>query len=300
MAQTKAYVFTHNNYTAATLEHYASVAADQNCTYLVYGKEVAPTTGTPHLQGYVTFSVRKRIGVVRRLFPGAHIESARGTPTHCRNYCIKDGDFTEFGDFDALTPQGKRTDIDEYKDWLSEQSEYPSNADIAIKWTTLYVRYAARLLELRDFIFPNPVLETADYRFGWQANLAATLAQPPVNDRKIKFIVDRTGGAGKTWFIRKYLTSNVDGMFLSIGKRDDLAYAIDRTKRVFLINVPRLQMCYLQYGVLESIKDRLVFSTKYMSVTKRMLYPTHVIVFSNEMPDLAALSADRFDILELS
>lgn len=300
MARTTSYVFTHNNYSAATLEHYGSIASDESCVYLVYGKEVAPTTGTPHLQGYVQFSVRKRINVVRRLFPGAHLELARGTPEQCRNYCIKDGDFTEFGDFDSCVSQGKRTDIDAYRDWLTEQTEYPSNADIASQWTNLYVRYATRLLELRDFIFPNPVLETSDYRFGWQANLAATLAQPPVNDRKIKFIVDRTGGAGKTWFIRKYLTDNNDGMFLSIGKRDDLAYAIDRTKRVFLINVPRNQMHYLQYGILESVKDRLVFSTKYMSVTKRMLYPTHVVVFSNEMPDMSALSADRFDILELS
>jgi len=294
----KQYVFTWNSYTALTLQQLRDIPP-ASYHYLVYGQEIAPTTGTPHLQGYVSFVERKRIAWVRNLFQGAHVELARGTPQQCRDYSIKDGDFTEFGDFASIPFQGKRTDIDEFREWLTEQTEYPTNAHIAINFTTLYVRYATRLLELRDFIFPNPVLETAEYRFGWQANLAATLAQPPVNDRKIKFFVDPVGGAGKTWFIRKYLTDNDDGMFLSIGKRDDLAYAVDRTKRVFLINVPRDQMQYLQYGILESIKDRLVFSTKYMSVTKRMLYPTHVCVFSNEQPDLTKLSADRFDILNL-
>lgn len=295
----KQFVFTWNNYTAATLQLLRDIP--QTCYhYLVYGQEVAPTTGTPHLQGYVSFVERKRIAWVRNLFQGAHIELARGTPLQCREYCIKDGDYTEFGDFASITFQGKRTDIDEYREWLTEQKEYPSNAHIAINFTNLYVKYASRLLELRDYIFPNPVLETADYRFGWQANLAATLAEEPTNDRKIKFIVDSVGGQGKTWFIRKYLTDNDDGMFLSIGKRDDLAYAVDRTKRVFLVNVPRDQMHCLQYGILESIKDRLVFSTKYMSVTKRMLHKTHVVVFSNEQPDPTKLSADRFDILTLS
>lgn len=294
----KQYVFTWNNYTALTLQQLRDIPP-ASYHYLVYGQEIAPTSGTPHLQGYVSFVERKRIAWVRNLFQGAHVELARGTPEQCRNYSIKDGDFTEFGDFSSIPFQGKRTDIDEFREWLVEQTEYPSNAHIAINFTSLYVRYATRLLELRDFIFPNPVLETADYRFGWQANLAATLALDPVNDRKIKFFVDVVGGAGKTWFIRKYLTDNDDGMFLSIGKRDDLAYAVDRTKRVFLINVPRDQMQYLQYGILESIKDRLVFSTKYMSVTKRMLYKTHVCVFCNEQPDLTKLSADRFDILNL-
>jgi hypothetical protein len=52
----------------------------------------------------------------------------------------------------------------------------------------------------------------------------------------------------------------------------------------------------LQYGVLESIKDRLVFSPKYCARTKRVIHNPHVIVFSNEMPEMNKLTDDRYDV----
>lgn len=300
LSRGKHFVFTHNNYTPADETRYREFGNSNDCVYLVYGREIAPTTNTPHLQGYVVFGSRQRIRGVRNRFPGAHIELARGNPEQCKNYSTKDGDFEEFGDFTSITFQGKRNDIEQFKDWLTEQTEYPTDAHIAINFSTLYVKYAKRLLELRDFIFPNPILETAPYRFGWQANLAATLENEPVNDRSIKFYVDPVGGSGKTWFIRKYLSENEDAQFFSVGKRDDIAYAVDVTKRVFLFNIPRDNMRYLQYGILESIKDRLIFSPKYMSITKRLLHKPHVIVFCNEEPDVTQLSADRIVIQRLS
>lgn len=293
-------MFTHNNYTVDVENKYRDFINNPDIIYLVFGREVAPTTGTPHLQGYVVFGSRQRIATVRGLFVGAHVECARGNPTQCRTYCIKDGDYEEFGAFTDIPFQGKRSDIDNYKEWLREQTEYPTDSNIALTWTTLYIKYAKRLLELRDFVFPSPILETADYRFGWQANLAATLKNDPVNDRAIKFYVDPEGGSGKTWFIRKYLSENDDGQFFSIGKRDDIAYAVDVTKRVFLFNIPRDNMQYLQYGMLESIKDRLIFSPKYVSITKRLIHKPHVIVFCNEDPDNTKLSADRIVIQRLS
>ena len=51
------YCFTYNNYTEpgeAALKTWLA----ENCKYAVYGHEVAPSTGTPHLQGY--FSLKKR------------------------------------------------------------------------------------------------------------------------------------------------------------------------------------------------------------------------------------------------
>lgn len=293
-------MFTHNNYDQSTEDRISQLSSSPDILYIVYGREVAPTTGTPHLQGYVCFASRKRIASVRGLFVGAHVEGARGTPQQCKDYSIKDGDFVEFGRFESIPFQGKRTDIDKFKEWLTEQAEYPTDGAIALNWPNLYVRYAKRLLELRDFVYPDPVLETADYRFGWQANLAATLANPPVNDRSIKFFVDPVGGSGKTWFIRKYISDNADAQVLSIGKRDDLAYALDVSKRVFFFNIPRGQMHLLQYGILESLKDRIVFSPKYMSITKRFVFNPHVIVFCNEEPCHHSLTADRIVIQRLS
>ncbi len=65
--------------------------------YLIVGREVSPTTGTPHLQCYVVFKGRKRITGVRKLFPRAHIEDCKGTPIQNIIYCSKDDDFEEYG-----------------------------------------------------------------------------------------------------------------------------------------------------------------------------------------------------------
>lgn len=301
----KQFVFTHNNYTGVDLQRYNDIFSGQGngITYAVFGQEVAPTTGTRHLQGYVVFDDRKRIGAVRTLFPGAHVEVARGTPQQASDYCKKEGDYREFGDFSSIPFQGKRTDLDQFKSWLNDQTEWPTDAHIANNFPTLYIRYP-RILELRNLVFPPPRLETANLNPGWQTNLNTKLEGVCNDDREIIFVVDEEGGQGKTWFCRKYLTDHDDVQVLSIGKRDDLAHAVDITKRVFLFNIPRDQLQYMQFGILESIKDRVVFSPKYKSATKLLLHKPHVVVFCNEDPrDMEdwerKLSADRPNIVRI-
>jgi len=74
---------------------------------------------------------------------------------------------------------------------------------------------------------------------------------------------------------------------------------VDVRSRIFLVNVPRGQMEYLNYGVLEMLKDRMVLSPKYESSMKILLNCPHVIVFCNEDPDMSKMSADRYVIHEL-
>jgi hypothetical protein len=59
-------------------------------------------------------------------------------------------------------------------------------------------------------------------------------------------------------------------------------------------------MEYMQYGVLEQLKDQLIFSPKYESVCKVLPQPVHVIVFCNEMPDITKMTEDRYSFVELS
>lgn len=293
----KHFVFTHNNYTAVDLQRYRDLFADNGrIHYAVFGQEVAPTTGTRHLQGYVCFVARTRVRTVRALFPGAHVEIARGTPVQCRDYCRKDGDFTEFGSFDDIPFQGKRSEFDKFKEWLLEQPTWPSDAHIANNWSAMYIRYGRKLSEFRDLICPRPALESGSYNEGWQDELQQVLDESPDDDRKIHFYVDEEGNKGKTWFIRKWMTDHDDAQMFGPGKRDDIAYAVDCTKRIFFFNIPRDNMQYLQYGVLESIKDRLVFSSKYQSTTKFLVHNPHVIVFCNEFPDMTKLSEDRYEL----
>lgn len=70
-----------------------------SAVYGVVGREICPVTGRNHLQCYVMFKNAKTFTAVKRMFPGAHIEKAIATASMNRTYCIKEGDFTEYGMF---------------------------------------------------------------------------------------------------------------------------------------------------------------------------------------------------------
>lgn len=82
--------------------------------YLVYQMELAPTTNTPHFQGYVEFSRSKRLAAVRRILDSAHWEPRRKTRDEARAYCMKidtriDGPY-EHGSWEN-GGQGSRSDL---------------------------------------------------------------------------------------------------------------------------------------------------------------------------------------------
>lgn len=92
-SRVRSYCFTLNNpgpTTEVDLERIPGYA------YLTFGREVAATTGTRHLQGYIRFVNGKSVSAARRLLSGAHVERAI-TVTAAIEYCHKEGDFVEFG-----------------------------------------------------------------------------------------------------------------------------------------------------------------------------------------------------------
>lgn len=89
------WVFTLNNYTEDDMTQVEDLAAI--CKWLFFGKEIAPTTGTPHLQGAFVLIKKMRLGAVSRMLRRASLAMMRGTPNQCRVYCSKEGDVTEYG-----------------------------------------------------------------------------------------------------------------------------------------------------------------------------------------------------------
>lgn len=81
----RAYCFTWNNPPADYRTHLEAL----ECAYIVAGEELAPTTGTPHLQGYVYWRNAKTLSACRRKLPGCHVVAARGTHSQNRAYCTK-------------------------------------------------------------------------------------------------------------------------------------------------------------------------------------------------------------------
>lgn len=293
----RGFTFTHNNYTDADQDRYRAEGDSDRITYLVFGREVAET-GTPHLQGYVYFKIPTRFSTVCNRFPGAHIEIARDQRAAAA-YCKKDDDFEEFGSNKAISVQGQRNDFEAFKEWLEDQEDWPTERLILEAWPQMYGLHGPRLLRMRDLLLGDTMpLQYGELK-GWQKTLEDKLHQPP-DDRKIIFVYDPTGGKGKTWFVKYWLTQYPETtQMLGVGKRDDLAFALSEDKKFYFFNVSRGQMQYLQYSVLESIKDRLIFSPKYASQTKRLVHQSHVVVMCNEYPDKDKLSKDRYHILNL-
>lgn len=97
MSRYRDYVFTVNNYTEEDeCQVYAMPWEVKDCRYIVVGKETGES-GTPHLQGYISFHQPKSLKQLREWFPTAHFENRKGTPAQASDYCKKDGDYFEWG-----------------------------------------------------------------------------------------------------------------------------------------------------------------------------------------------------------
>lgn len=90
--RSRSYIMTWNNYEDIdidTLTHYFNNAGAKYCI----GEEVAPTTGTPHLQIFVSFGNARSFNSMKKDFPKCHIEKMRGSLEQNMAYCTKDGNF---------------------------------------------------------------------------------------------------------------------------------------------------------------------------------------------------------------
>ncbi|MDY6497995.1 hypothetical protein [Clostridioides difficile] len=90
----KNWCFTLNNYTPEDEE----VLAQAPVQYMLYGHEVAPTTLTPHLQGFVVLEKTARVSALKKLHPRCHWEQCKGSAEQNQAYCKKEGhDIVERG-----------------------------------------------------------------------------------------------------------------------------------------------------------------------------------------------------------
>lgn len=120
----------------------------------------------------------------------------------------------------------------------------------------------------------------------------------PYDYRTIHWICDYEGNWGKSR-IQKYLVDNFNAIMVS-GSGKDIAFAISkyhedkaRWPDYVLCNIPRsTDEKYISYGMLEQVKDGLVFSGKYESCQLR-LPQVKMIVFANTKPIQDGWSIDR-------
>lgn len=155
--------FTINNYTDETVEWFEKTEIFK---YVCFGKEVAPTTLTPHLQGYFEFPNGSRKSLQACVAYLAkhgcpqhpHIKTCERSAAENINYCSKDGIFWEKGQ--KPLGQGRRTDIHDATDMLNNGSTLQ---DVAIAHPATFVRYHRGLREYQLITQPRRNWKTEIY-----------------------------------------------------------------------------------------------------------------------------------------
>lgn len=292
MSRARSWCFTVNNWTQT--QHATILSLTNEIKYLVVGKETSES-GTPHLQGFVTWKSPRSLAVSKRALGGeAHLEVARNIKASI-DYCKKDDDFVELG-----TPpkQGKRSDLDIF---LQAVKEDPKRAlkdlEFRFEHATVFARYKAFAEDLIERSQPKKAVDLFPLR-DWQRDLCAALNQQP-DTRTITFIVDSAGNKGKTWFAFYYQSLHEDVDIIIPGKKADMAHKLIHHPRVVIFDAPRSKQGeFIQYDFLEEVKNGYVFSPKYNSKIKTFKAP-HVVVMMNEYPDMRKLSEDRYNIITL-
>ncbi|KAG7356241.1 putative viral replication protein [Nitzschia inconspicua] len=267
------YAFTCNNYTEEDLDAIAQSSDTDRVEYIVYGKEVAKSTGTPHLQGQICFSKQtSKRKALKILGIQAHLSATRNIAKSIE-YCKKDGDFVEFGTppivTAAGTTSGVRNDLTPFKEavkaGIRDKKELREQfSDVAATHSHFFDQY---ILDNR----PKPPVE-AHPLHPWQEELYAHLKRAP-DDRQIVFAADQGGNQGKSWFADYYeMLHEATAQIIIPGKKADMAYAVDEEKTIFLFDCPRSkQGDFIQYDFLEELKNGRIFSSKYNSGIKRLL-----------------------------
>lgn len=115
MSRFRNWCWTYNNYVnVEELEE----KLKKVCNYFIYGYEVGKRRGTPHLQGYLELKNPKSLeGGMKKIHPTIYWDQRRGTQEEAIIYCKKGEDVVEWG---TKASQGKRSDIDNVKQWVKE------------------------------------------------------------------------------------------------------------------------------------------------------------------------------------
>lgn len=108
--------FTLNNPTETGTAFLARIVKELPVSYVIFQRELAPGTGTPHFQGYLELSRQVRAKTVHSALNKAHCEPRKGTPEQAANYCkdrtksLAPGDSGPW-EHGSLSKQGKRNDV---------------------------------------------------------------------------------------------------------------------------------------------------------------------------------------------
>lgn len=161
------------------------------------------------------------------------------------------------------------------------------------------IEYCGKDGKVHSNMIKSKEIKIPDFR-PWQLELLELLGKDP-DDRSIIWIYDN-GNSGKS-FITRWLVMRYGAVFCS-GKKADVYHNISKIVNsggyfsIVVFDVPRTNIEYVNFEVIESIKNGLLFSGKYDSGTIMFDSP-HIVVFANSPPIETYLTSDRWVIYRI-
>lgn len=145
-----------------------------------------------------------------------------------------------------------------------------------------------------------PKLINEENFYEWQKNICNIISQTP-DDRKVYWIWSNEGNRGKSSFC-KWLVIKKNAVFIDEGKKADIMNILMNEdmdmKNIVVIDVPRDNGNNVSYKSIESIKNGMIFSGKYVGGYK-YFDPPHLFVFCNQEPQYEKLSEDRWEVINI-
>lgn len=139
--------------------------------------------------------------------------------------------------------------------------------------------------------------------YPWQNDVKRYMLGP-IHPDKIFWVCQEAGGCGKSAFC-KFMSFHYKYLKLQVAKASDLKNLVYKSKksRVYMVDITRTisrqdSMDDL-YCAIEDLKNGHVVNTKY-ETGECMFEKPHVVVFSNQMPDLSKLSAYKWEVYRVS
>lgn len=158
------FCFTYNNYTQDG-ENSLKAWLVENTKYAVFGHEVAPTTGTPHLQGFFSLKKQSRTSTLQKKFLDLAISLsllyANGNAEQNLAYCTKadPNNYFEHGEI-KKTGQGKRSDLEDVAQYIKEASR--TIEDVAENFPVQFIKYNRGLKDFKSVMDKKNIPEDRD------------------------------------------------------------------------------------------------------------------------------------------
>lgn len=289
MSTLKRVAFTHNNYTEKDFDDY-KVYIEKNCVCGVLGREVAPNTGTPHIQGFFNLRTPRKFETLKKMFKTAHFEKAKASDEENFTYCTKsDPEPFIYGECQS---QGKRNDLDQVKTAIKSGA---TKFQLMEQFSETYSSHS-KFIESYSQEFKNNSIEkeVIEQFRPWQQSLLNTLESSP-DDRHIIWIYDPEGGIGKTRLAR-WLVDHKGAFYTNGGRSIDITHSYNH-QPIVIFDFVRESQDFVSYSTIEQLKNGILSSNKYNSCMKRFKSP-HVVVFANYKPAEGKFSADRVILLQ--